>query len=197
MTDRASVSELPASTVNPDVQDAARGNSAEDSSHTNVPAEDVAGARIYFMNINGQNADGSVFLSKVTFDDRDKDDLTGEDREVLDKPLSSPVELAYRGLHLLPVLDIDRDGVVTRDEIDSASKDSKYRGTDALVIAAFADPSAWDGLTKLSNDQRGNETGITSEDVWTIAEKQNDVAVQNAYDASLAAFHMNEMAAGN
>ncbi len=170
-------------------------DSQEDDSSEYVSEADISGARIYFMNLSGSSSeDGGVYLSKVTFED--KNGLTGEGREVRQGSLSSPVELSYRALHLLPVLDIDHNGIVSRVEMDSAAADPKYKGTDAQVIAGLSARSSWDRIANFSNDERGNETGISSEDVWTIAERQNDVAVQAAYAAAIANHNLPERTAG-
>lgn len=195
MSDKAMSSELAVrADSNTDSRDDSPSDSQEDDLQA-VPAIDPSENRIYFMNLSGQNSGDGVFLTKVTFDD--KDDLTGEGREVLNKPLSGPVELSYRALHLLPVLDIDEDGIVSRTELDSASRNSKFKGTDVQVIAGLSDPSAWDKLINFSNDERGKETGISSEDVWTIAERQSDVAVQAAYAAAIAGYKMSDTTAGH
>ncbi len=196
MSDRALSSELP---VSANSKTDSTGASASDVEKADLqdtePAIDQGGNRIYFMNLSGRNSEDGVYLSKVTIED--KDFLTGENREVLQEQLSSPVELAYRALHLLPALDIDDDGIVSRSEIDNASKDSKYKGTDAQVIAGLSEPSTWDRLINFSNDERGRETGISSEDVWSIGERQEDAVVQAAFAAAIASYHPDESTAGN
>ncbi len=200
MTDRATSSDLPVNAnSNSDTSSESASDSTNDSHEQDlqatVPAIDRDENRIYFMNLSGQNSGDGVFLTKVTIED--KDDLTGKDREVRNEPLSSPVELAYRALHLLPVLDIDKDGIVSRTEFEGAAKDPQYKGTDVQVIAGLSDPSAWERLINFSNDERGKETGISSEDVWTIAERRNDVAVQAAYAAAIANFQISDGTAGH
>ncbi len=185
MSDKAMPAELAVNAdSNADSHDDSASDSHEPDLQATVPAIDRDENRIYFMNLSGQNSGEGVFLTKVTIED--KDELTGKDREVRNEPLSSPVELAYRALHLLPVLDIDKDGIVSRTEFENAAKDPQYKGTDAQVIAGLSDSSAWERLINFSNDERGKETGISSEDAWIIGERQNDVAVQAAYAAAVA-----------
>ncbi len=195
MSDRALSSELPAhANSKEEIHGASESDAEKADLKDTEPAIDQGGNRIYFMNLTGRNSEEGVYLTKVTIED--KDDLTGEGREVLQKQLSSPVELAYRALHLLPALDIDDDGIVSRTEMENAAKDSKYTGTDAQVIAGLSEPSVWNRIANFSNDQRGKETGLSSEDAWIIAERQDDVAVQTAFAAAIASYHPSEMTAG-
>ncbi len=159
MSDRALSSELQVHANSKVENHSPSENDAEKADmQDTAPAADQGGNRIYFMNLTGRNSGEGVYLTKVTIED--KDDLTGEGREVLQKQLSSPVELAYRALHLLPVLDIDNDGIVSRTEMENAAKDSKYKGTDAQTIAGLSDPSAFSRIANFSNDERGRETQV-------------------------------------
>src|SRR5262249_46635538 len=75
-------------------------------------------------------------------------------------------------------LDKDKDGFVSKDEIDRAMKDPDYKGKDAQMLAVLKDKR--EDLEKLSNDEVGREnSGITRKDmaeVSRLAEKSNKTA---------------------
>lgn len=64
-------------------------------------------------------------------------------------------------------LDADSDGFVSESEIDSAVKDSSYKGSDAKLIAALKTHQG--DLEELSDDEIGDENdGITIADINTF-----------------------------
>ncbi len=71
-------------------------------------------------------------------------------------------------------LDKDKDGFVSKDEIDRAMKNSDYKGKDAQLVAMLK--THREELEELSNDEYGDEDdGVTRKDVeklTRIAEKE-------------------------
>lgn len=68
---------------------------------------------------------------------------------------------------------LKKDGMLTKDEVDTAVIDNTIKGKDAELVAALKE--YFGPLSKLANDQTGFESGITLEDIDTFETLQKRV----------------------
>lgn len=127
-------------------------------------------------------------------------------RKVPQEPLSSPTELAFQSLLAFADFDTNHDKMLSREELELAAQNPKVTGQDAQVVAGLLDPMAFNRISRFSNDERGKETGISSDDLWKLAPKWRTVhpegnsrgyrdqqAIEAAYAAALNRhFEMNQ-----
>lgn len=101
-------------------------------------------------------------------------DITEENRNVLEGPLSSVNEFIYSTVSAFNLIDTNKSGTVSYEEVQAAQTAKWLRGQDALVIAGLLERSAFDRVATFKNDVRGKETELSREDVWEMGEKFNN-----------------------